>query len=107
MTISAVFILVFFTVYAASCFVTVGKLFNALFGLSYKPLMIAGAIFVIFYTFLGGFLAESVSDFMQALVMVVALATVLITSLIHAGGIGTVVNNMKEIPGFFFVLWYS
>lgn len=101
MTISAVFILVFFTVYAASCFVTVGKLFNALFGLSYKPLMIAGAIFVIFYTFLGGFLAESVSDFMQALVMVVALATVLITSLIHAGGIGTVVNNMKEIPGFF------
>ena len=36
MTIAAVFILVFFTVYAASCFVTVGKLFNAIFGRKYQ-----------------------------------------------------------------------
>lgn len=101
MTIAATFILIFFTVYAASCFVTVGKLFNALFGFSYQPLMIAGAIFVILYTFLGGFLAESVSDFMQAIIMIIALAAILISSVVYAGGIGEVLNNMKEIPGFF------
>lgn len=100
MGISAVFILVFFTVYAASCFVTVGKLFNSLFGLPYQSMMIAGAIFVIVYTFLGGFLAESVSDFMQGIVMFLALGLILVTSVMHAGGVGAVIDNLKEIPGF-------
>ena len=43
-----VFILVFFTVYASSCFVTCGKLFSTLFGLPYHSMMIVGAAFVIF-----------------------------------------------------------
>lgn len=100
MTISAVFILVFFTVYAASCFVTVGKLFSSIFGFPYQTMMIAGAVFVIIYTFLGGFLAESTSDFMQGIVMIIALALILITSVIYAGGPAAVVNNLKDIPGF-------
>ncbi len=100
MTIAAVFILVFFTVYAASCFVTTGKLFSTIFNLPYIPMMILGAIFVIIYTFLGGFLAESVSDFMQAVVMIVALSLVLIISTIHAGGPAAVIDNLKTIPGF-------
>jgi len=101
MMIAALFILVFFTVYAASCFVTFGKLFSTLFGANYQFMMIAGAIFVLFYTFLGGFLAESVSDFMQGVVMIIALATVLITGIFVAGGVSTVVENSKQIPGFF------
>lgn len=78
MTIAALFIMIFFTVYAASCFVAVGKLFNSLFNIDYTYMMIAGALFVLFYTFIGGFLAESASDFMQGCVMVVALTVVLI-----------------------------
>ena len=101
LTIAALFILVFFTVYAASCFVTCGKLFSTLFDLPYHWMMIAGAAFVIFYTFIGGFLAESASDFMQAVVMVFALLTILVTGTIAAGGIGQVIENAKEIPGYF------
>ena len=55
--IASLLILVFFTVYAGSCFVTCGKLFSTLFGYSYSSMMIVGAIFVIVYTFLGGFLS--------------------------------------------------
>ena len=44
MTISALFILVFFTVYAASCLVTCGKLFSTLFGAPYVWMMIIGTI---------------------------------------------------------------
>ena len=101
MTISAMFILIFFTVYAASCFVTCGKLFSTLFNLPYIPMMIVGVVFVLAYTILGGFLAESASDFMQAIVMVIALITVLIVGTVTAGGLGAVVENSKEIPGFF------
>ncbi len=101
MSIAAVFILVFFTVYAASCFVTCGKLFSTLFGIKYQYMMIAGAIFVIVYTFLGGFLAESVSDFMQSIVMIVALGAIVIVGVSAAGGPSVVYQNIKEIPGFF------
>lgn len=101
MLIASLFILVFFTVYASSCFVTCGKLFSALFGIDYVYMMICGAVFVLIYTFIGGFLAESVSDFMQAIVMIIALCAVLITGVSAAGGLGAVVENAKSIPGFF------
>ena len=101
MTISALFILIFFTVYAASCLVTCGKLFSTLFGASYVSMMILGAIFVLVYTILGGFLAESASDFMQAIVMIIALTLIVITGTYAAGGLEAVVENAKGIPGFF------
>ena len=100
MSIAAVFILVFFTVYAASCFVTVGKLFNHLFGYSYQSMMALGALFVVIYTFLGGFLAESVSDTMQGVVMIVVLVFVLGISTSVAGGPSGIEQNVKDFPGF-------
>lgn len=100
MTLSAAFILIFFTVYAASCFVTCGKLFSTLFGTPYIAMMIVGAIFVLLYTILGGFLAESASDFMQGIVMIAALAVIVIISTINAGGLNAVLENAKSIPGF-------
>ena len=101
MTLSALFILIFFTVYAASCFVTCGKLFSTLFGMPYVSMMIVGAVFVLLYTILGGFLAESASDFMQGVVMFVALTIIVVVSTIKAGGIGAVIENAQSIPGFF------
>ena len=100
MTIASLFILVFFAVYAGSCFVTCGKLFNTMFGIDYRIMMLVGALFVIIYTFLGGFLAESASDFMQAILMVFALGVILVTGTVKAGGIGAVAENAKSIPGF-------
>lgn len=100
MLLSALFILIFFTVYAASCFVTCGKLFSALFGAPYVSMMLVGALFVLIYTIIGGFLAESASDFMQAIVMIVALAVVVVIGTTNAGGLGAVIENANAIPGF-------
>ena len=98
--IAAAFILIFFTVYASSCFVTCGKLFSTLFGAPYVSMMLLGAAFVLLYTILGGFLAESASDFMQSIVMIVALATVVTLGIVKAGGIDAVIENARNIPGF-------
>ena len=98
--IGSLFILVFFTVYAGSCFVTFGKLFSTLFGMQYQIVMIIGALIVILYTFLGGFLAESATDFLQGVVMIIALCSVLTVGTIAAGGITAILNNIKSIPGF-------
>ena len=100
MTLAAFFILIFFTGYAASCFVTCGKLFSQLFGAPYIAMMIIGAVFVLLYTILGGFLAESASDFMQGIVMIAALLVIVIIGIVSAGGIGAVISNANEIPGF-------
>ena len=102
MAIASVFILVFFAVYAGSCFVTCGKLFSTLFGLSYHSMLsniiglVSGCV-----TFLGGFLAESASDFMQAVVMIIALVLVLTLGVSAAGGFHAVLENARQIPGFF------
>ena len=101
MSLAAVFILIFFTVYASSCLVTCGKLFSTLFGAPYVTMMIVGAVFVLIYTILGGFLAESASDFMQGIVMIIALSVIVTISTINAGGINAVIDNAKSIPGFF------
>ncbi len=100
-SLSALFILIFFTVYAASCFVTCGKLFSTLFGAPYLWMMILGAVFVLLYTILGGFLAESASDFMQGIVMFFALTAVVVIGVVKAGGIGNIIENARQIPGFF------
>lgn len=100
-TISAIFILVFFAVYAGSCFVTCGKLFNQVFGIDYHLMMIVGAAIVLIYTFMGGFLAESTTDFVQGVIMIISLIAVLGVGIAHAGGFGAVVDNAKSIPGFF------
>ncbi len=100
MIIAALFILIFFTVYASSCFVTVGKLFSTLFNQKYEYMMILGAAFVLIYTIVGGFLAESASDFMQAIVMIAALSVIVIIGIVSAGGISAVIENAQSIPGF-------
>ena len=100
LTVAAGFILIFFTAYAASCLVTCGKLFSTLFGAPYEAMVVLGALFVLIYTILGGFLAESASDFMQAIVMIVALTVIVLIGVVTAGGIGAVFSNAGDIPGF-------
>ena len=100
MTISSIMIIVFFTPYAGSCLMACGKLFSQLFGASYNSMVIVSALFVLTYTFLGGFLAESTSDFMQAVVMIVALVLVVALGIAAAGGLSAVIANAQNIPGF-------
>ncbi len=100
MVIASLFILVFFTVYASSCFVVVGKLFSTLFGTNYQLMMIIGALFVVSYTFVGGFLAESASDFMQGIIMFFSLLVVMVAGVSYAGGMSGVLSNVRAFPGF-------
>ncbi len=64
-------------------------------------MMIVAAAFVLIYTFLGGFLAESASDFMQAVVMVTVLVLILIMSVGAAGGLSAAIQHAEGIDGFF------
>lgn len=71
--IASIFILIFFTFYVASSFVSGGKLLNTVFGLDYKTAVLIGAIVIITYTFLGGFLAVCWTDLIQGILMFIAI----------------------------------
>ena len=100
LTVSAVFIVVFFVPYTASGFAACGKLFSSLFGIDYTTAMIISAVVIVGYTALGGFLAASTTDFIQSIVMTIALFIVVLFGVNVAGGWDVVMNNAKELPGF-------
>lgn len=99
--IGALAIIIFFVPYTASGFSACGKLFKSLFGVNYQLAMIVSAIIIIGYTTTGGFLAASTTDFLQSIIMSIALIIVLCYGVNHAGGMDEVINNAKEIPGYF------
>jgi sodium/proline symporter len=87
--ISAVVILVFFTIYCASGIVAGARLFESTFGMSYGTALWAGAVATIAYTFIGGFLAVSWTDTVQATLMIFALILTPIFVILAVGGIDT------------------
>ncbi|MDK4596048.1 sodium/proline symporter PutP [Kingella kingae] len=84
--ISASIILFFFTIYCASGIVAGARLFQSLFDISYTQAMWLGAGATIVYTFIGGFLAVSWTDTIQASLMIFALIVTPIMVYLSLGG---------------------
>ena len=101
MLIGAVIIIVFFVPYTGSGFAACGKLFSSLFGVDYHIAMLISAAVIILYTTLGGFLAASLTDLIQSIVMTAALIIILLFGISQAGGMEAVIENAKQLPGYF------
>ena len=98
--IAAVIIIVFFIPYTAAGFAGCGKLFSSLLGTDYMTAMIVSAVVIVGYTAAGGFLAASITDFFQSIIMTVAIFSVLVFSVVQAGGIDAVLDNARALPGY-------
>ena len=98
--IAAVVILIFFIPYTASGFAACGKLFNSLFQVDYVAAMIVSGVVIVAYTTLGGFLAASTTDFIQSIVMTVALVVMVLFGIHAAGGLDAVMDNARALPGY-------
>lgn len=99
-SIGAVFIVIFFIPYTASGFAACGKLFASLFGVNYIAAMVISAVVIVGYTALGGFLAASTTDFIQSIIMSVALIIVFVFGISVAGGVPAVIENAQSLPGY-------
>lgn len=74
--IASIVIMIFFLVYTASALAAGGKLFNSVLGWDYHFALVVGAVVILTYTLLGGFLAVCTTDFIQGLLMLVGLIAV-------------------------------
>ena len=109
--ISALIILVFFTIYCASGIVAGARLFESTFGMSYETALWAGAAATIAYTFIGGFLAVSWTDTVQASLMIFALILTPVIVIFAVGGLSDSlqvieaksIENLNMLKGLNFV----
>lgn len=84
--ISSIVIVLFFTLYTSAGIVSGGKLFEASFGLDYQLGLFITAGVVVSYTLFGGFLAVSLTDFVQGCIMFLALILVPVVAIFDLGG---------------------
>lgn len=98
--VSAFIIVIFFIPYTASGFAACGKLFSSLFGMDYLQAMILSATVIIIYCTLGGFLAASTTDFIQSIIMTIALFVVVGFGAWSVGGFDNVLANVSNLDGY-------
>lgn len=84
--VSSIVIVIFFLVYTASALSAGGKLFNSVFGVDYHVALAIGAVVILAYTFMGGFMAVCVTDFIQGTLMLVGLLLVPVIAFVLVGG---------------------
>ena len=95
--IASAVILIFFTIYCASGVVAGARLFENTFHMEYETALIIGAAATILYVFIGGFLAVSWTDTIQAAIMCVALVVTPIAVMYDAGGFSATTARLAEI----------
>jgi sodium/proline symporter len=94
---SAIIIIIFFTFYVSSGMVSGGVLFNSILNLDYHTGLWIITGVVVAYTLFGGFLAVSWTDFVQGIIMIVALILVPVVTLFHVGGPTVAVTEIRSI----------
>jgi len=95
--VSALVILVFFAVYCASGIVAGARLFESVFGMSYAQALWWGAAATVLYTLIGGFLAVSWTDTVQATLMIFALILTPVIVVLSVGGIGDSLRIIEQV----------
>lgn len=93
--VSALVVLVFFAVYCASGIVAGARLFESVFGLSYAQALWWGAAATILYTLIGGFLAVSWTDTVQATLMIFALLITPVFVILALGDMDTALASIE------------
>ncbi len=100
--VSSLVIVVFFTLYTSSGVVAGGKLFESAFHLDYEVGLYITCGVVVLYTLFGGFLAVSLTDFVQGCIMLVALIIVPFVALDVVGGLDNMHNTIMTVnPNYF------
>ena len=95
--ITAVVILLFYTLYTSSGLVGGAKLFEATFNIGYSDALLIGSFIIVSYTFLGGYNAVSWTDFLQGILMMLALVVTPIVVIFELGGVNEAFTLMRTI----------
>ncbi|WP_193072466.1 sodium/proline symporter [Brevibacterium sp. FME37] len=94
--VTAIFIIIFYVIYLGSAFIATGVIFSQIFGTSVTTGTIVGAIVVMVYSSLGGYLASSYTDVVQGFIMFFSLLILSVVAIVKVGGVGGFIGAITE-----------
>lgn len=95
---SAIIIFIFLIPYTASVYNGLSRLFETAFHIPYSACIVAMALFTAIYVILGGYHATALNDFVQGIIMLIGIASVVVCVLAHKGGLTEAVSSLSQIP---------
>lgn len=103
--LTATVIIIFMVFYVSAQFVAGGKAFASSFGISPNEGIIVSATVVLLYTLIGGFLAVSLTDVLQAIFMIFSLICLPILAYLHIGDLSLILYRMTQDDTSFLSPW--
>ena len=94
--VAVLIIVVMVTTYVTAQMVATGKAFSSFLGMNYETGVIVGSVFIIGYTFVGGYKAVSYTDVVQGVLMLLGLIAVPAAAIIASGGWGEVTLSLAQ-----------
>ena len=94
--VAVLIIVVMVTTYVTAQMVATGKAFSSFLGMDYATGVIVGSVFIIGYTFVGGYKAVSYTDVVQGVLMLLGLIAVPAAAIIASGGLGSVEESLMQ-----------
>lgn len=85
-SVAVIIIVIMVTTYVTAQMVATGKAFSSFLGMDYQTAVVVGAVFIIAYTFIGGYKAVSYTDVVQGVLMLLGLIAVPVAAIVAAGG---------------------
>ncbi len=95
---ASVIAFVFLIPYTAGVYKGISTLFEMGFGISYEYCVVIMAILTAVYVILGGYKATAMNDFVQGIIMLFGIITVIAAVINNQGGLTTAIDKMAQIP---------
>ena len=92
--VASIIAFVFLIPYTAGVYMGISKLFEMGFGIPYSYCAIIMACLTAVYVILGGYKATAINDFIQGIIMLFGITTVIFVVLQHQGGLAEAVDKM-------------
>ena len=96
--VASVIAFVFLIPYTAGVYKGISTLFEMGFGIPYEYCVIFMAVFTAIYVILGGYKATAMNDFIQGIIMLFGIVTVIFAVLNSKGGLTNAMVEMAKIP---------
>jgi sodium/proline symporter len=97
--VGSVSLVLFYTIATSGEFIGAGKIMNVVFGYDFFTGVLIGGVLVLVYTLVGGFIAVSYTDVLQALVMVVAVVLLPVVGFLGVGSVAGGLAELQQVSG--------
>ena len=98
-TVASFIVFVFLIPYTASLYNGLSSLFNNVFSVPYWTVVVVMAVLTGIYVIFGGYMATAINDFIQGIIMLVGIVTVIAAVLNQNGGFTEAVKSLGSAAG--------